>query len=352
MKFIRNAFNIESHHSGNRIDYLDFVRGIFILLVLYHHATAPLHTYISQFHMPALFILSGYTEFLLNRKKPFLAYVKSKFFRLIVPYICFEVLNLLAYFFMKLLFLNVEFSFSDACISIITCINNTYTGLYGRLWFLPAIFIVSIFSYFIKHITKNNTYLVSLFCLLAFALSYISASVLPDRLPFTIDIAFLGTAFFLLGHICGNLIRSFFEGSKHLLTVLCLIVFGFLYILFNKIASPACHMYINEYSDFPFMILCATLGTAIVFIVAKYLFYVVAKITVIKNIIYWYSVNSLAVFPIHLTVNALARPLLRRVGLDNWICLFIIMLISTIPIVNIISNYFPFMLGSFNRKRL
>ena len=83
MDFIRNLFHIKSNGVSSRIAYLDFIRGIIILLVLYHHSDAPYGRYILQFHMPALFILSGYTEYLLNRAKPFQAYVKSKFYRLI-----------------------------------------------------------------------------------------------------------------------------------------------------------------------------------------------------------------------------------------------------------------------------
>jgi len=74
--------------------YLDFVRGILILLVLYHHSMAPYNEYILQFHMPALFILSGYTEYIINKDKSLGKYIKSKFLRLIVPYFSFEVLIL------------------------------------------------------------------------------------------------------------------------------------------------------------------------------------------------------------------------------------------------------------------
>lgn len=350
MKGLRTVFNIKVNDSANRKSYLDFVRGILILLVLYHHANAPFSSYVLQFHMSALFILSGYTEFLLNKKKPFLAYVKSKFFRLIIPYICFEVLNLIAFVLIKCLLGQMDFSFGDACISIVTCINNSYTGLYGRLWFLPAIFVASIFAYLIKRITKNNTYLVLICCVLMFALSYISSSMLPCRLPFTIDIAFLGTALFLLGHICGNIIRVIFEGKKLWVLLLCLVVLGFLFILCNIIADPACYMHMNQYSDFPFMVLCAVSGTAIVFIIARCLFPVITKITILKNIVCWYSVNSLTVFPVHLTIKVLSIPILKLIGLNNWACLLTIMFIVTIPIVNIISNYFPFMLGVFHRK--
>ena len=57
-----------------------------------------MHEYVMQFHMPALFVLSGYTEFCIKKKTSFGAYVKAKFLRVIVPYFCFELLYLILYF--------------------------------------------------------------------------------------------------------------------------------------------------------------------------------------------------------------------------------------------------------------
>ncbi len=99
------------------------------------------------------------------------------------------------------------------------------------------------------------------------------------------------------------------------------------------------------------MILCAISGSVIAFIVSKYLFFLLNKITIINDLFFWYGINSLAVFPIHLTIKVFSKPLLAIVGLNNWICILILMFVLTIPIVNFISNYLPFMLGSFNYKK-
>ena len=69
MEVIRNVFGIKQEENSKRIEYLDFLRGILILLVLYHHASAPFSVFVLQFHMPALFVLSGYTEYLLKNRK-------------------------------------------------------------------------------------------------------------------------------------------------------------------------------------------------------------------------------------------------------------------------------------------
>lgn len=350
MDVIRNIFKIKSDDSPRRIGYLDFARGILILSVLYHHSAAPLGLYVLQFHMPALFILLGYSEFLLNKKKTIWEYVKTKFFRLVVPYFCFETVNFILFMLLKYPSNEVDFSFGDALISIITCINNSYPGLYGRLWFFPAIFVASILSYFIKLISKNKTYIISMFCVLMFAVSYISSAIIPYRLPFATDIAFLGTAFLLLGHIFGNAIKYIFESKKHWFVLLWFAFFGALFILCNKLANPICHMYVNQYADFPFMVICAISGTALAFIVSKYFYLLSGKIAFFKNFVFWYSINSSAVFPVHLTIKVLSIPLLASIQFKNWVSILAIMLIFTIPFVNIITNYLPFMLGTITRK--
>lgn len=345
MKIINSLFDIKTKDSTNRIYYLDFIRGILILLVLYQHAGVPLSSLVLQFHMPALFVLSGYTESILDKQKTFGMYIKAKFFRLIIPYFCFEFLSLAIFTFMCLGD-GIDFSIVAAIISIFTCLNSPFSGLYGRLWFLPAMFLVSNLSYLIKRITKNQTFLTAVFCIAMFAASYAS-TLLPFRLPFTIDIAFLGTGFFLLGYLCRNAIKYILESEKHPIIMCSFAGFAAAFIIGNAFAKPCCYMYINHYENFPVMLLCAVSGTVITFIISKYLFVLFNKIHILTNIVFWYSINSLAVFPVHLTIKMLFLPLLDLVGLNHWACLFIIMFVLTIPIVNIITNYFPCFLGIY-----
>ena len=351
MAFIRKILIARINHSEKRVTYLDFIRGILIISVLYHHSGAPFNSYILQFHMPALFVLSGYTEYILNREKPFASYVKAKAIRLIFPYFCFEIINLILFAILRPWLGKADLSIGDALISIITCINNSYIGLYGRLWFLPAIFVSSINSYLVKKLAKGKPYIIGIICILMLILSYVSSEIIPHRLPFTVDTAFLGTAFFLMGHLSGHFIKNIFEHKNRWRDLLLLAIFGGLFAWCNKIANPTCLMYINQYKDFPFMIICAISGTILCLILAKYLYQLFDKISVIKEVVLWYSVNSLAVFPVHLTIKVLSIPFLSFVGLNNWPVLLAITLILTIPIVNIINIYFPFMLGHFVPKK-
>lgn len=44
-----------------RLDWLDLVKGIGIVLVVWGHTLFPLHSAIDVFHMPLFFILAGLT---------------------------------------------------------------------------------------------------------------------------------------------------------------------------------------------------------------------------------------------------------------------------------------------------
>ena len=80
-----------------RIDYIDNVKGILILLVVLGHCIdgeTYLKTVIYSFHMPAFFIISG---ILLNYSsavgKNFGAFLLSRIRQLLIPYILFEFLG-------------------------------------------------------------------------------------------------------------------------------------------------------------------------------------------------------------------------------------------------------------------
>lgn len=319
-----------------------------MLLVLWHHAMAPLHYVVLQFHMPALFLLSGYTEYCINKDISILAYIKGKFKRLIIPYFLFELFNLIIYFIYNLLFgIKTTTSVTSIISSILFCINNEYMGLYGRLWFLPTIFFSSIFAYIIRKLFINNKKHIVILSILFFLLSYTVSTFVPFRLPFTIDTSLLGTAYILVGFFAGSFLDSITKEKSHLKNLFLFIATGAAFLLTNILGDPQCYMYINKYTDFDLAIFAALSASLLTFIGCKYLYLVVSKIKLLNSVIMWYSNNSLATFPIHLMIKILATPFLVKIGIYNWFTLLMFMFFINIPLVNIINNYFPFMLGTF-----
>lgn len=132
---LRDAFTITKTGCSNRLEYIDQLRGLAVLLVVLQHCGCATGNYILGFHMPLFFFLSGHTYRTIGidtQIKDSLFIIK-KGKRLLIPYFCFELLNLI----ISLILLPLtkyELNIKDALISIFLCINtNSYEGVSLRL---------------------------------------------------------------------------------------------------------------------------------------------------------------------------------------------------------------------------
>ena len=129
---------------SKRINYIDVARGIGILLVVMGHndfaAISPfMHKLIYSFHMPLFFFLSGY---FLSTATPFWTFVKRRFNSLLKPFF----FTIFMIYFFALSF--EKMGFANAVTRIVKSMYGT--GLYidwVQLWFLPHLFVVSIYAY-------------------------------------------------------------------------------------------------------------------------------------------------------------------------------------------------------------
>jgi len=130
--------------SGKRIEYIDIAKGIGILLVALAHADVSLfspylHQWIYSFHMPLFFFLSGY---FFRANTPFWTLLNKRFNTLLKPYLVTIALIYIA----SLSFTTMRFA---------TVIGRIVKSLYGtgyyidwvQLWFLPSLFITSLFAF-------------------------------------------------------------------------------------------------------------------------------------------------------------------------------------------------------------
>ncbi len=357
-KIFSLKYNIDSY-GQKRIEILDFIRGLAMILVITHHAGTPGNMWIIAFHMPFFFILSGYTESLREKSVTdlkFTEYFKKRFIKLVIPYFMFETFNLFVCLFLRIIS-HKSLDLFPYLLRIILCLNpSEFTGELSRLWFLPCIFICDILYYWIIKLTRNKISLLYTAVLL-FILSYEITHRLNSRLPFTIDIAVMATAFMILGYV-GNSIITFLIREKHIITdILCVLTMSL--ILYYVYCRDA-HMYMfeNNYGEYIFSIAGALAGSAVCFVIAKYLYFICGKTGLLKKIFIWYGLNSLACFPVHLQIMYYLKVAFELLchftsiefRLLPWYILLPGMLIFTIPVVNCITAYFPFMLGNFKHK--
>lgn len=148
-----------------RIHYIDMAKGIGILLVVFGHSAFPtseVNRWISSFHMPLFFLLSG---MLLSHtgahEKPLGSTIKKKARTILVPYLWFSIFSII-------------FSAILDTATFATYLPNALLQtvvLYGIsvLWFLPALFFgETIFLFIRKHTSLPVTALLSLLvCLIS-----------------------------------------------------------------------------------------------------------------------------------------------------------------------------------------
>ncbi len=124
---------------SKRLHYFDVAKGFGIILVVLGHIeyiSDPLRTWISSFHMPLFFVVSGMLmRYKDELSRPFASTVKKKARGLIIPYLWFSLL----YFVIDIL--NVALGKIDmATFWEDLQYSLTFYGV-SVLWFLPALFV-------------------------------------------------------------------------------------------------------------------------------------------------------------------------------------------------------------------
>ena len=132
-----------------RINYIDYTKGIAILFVIFGHVYCGHNVatnWIYSFHIPLFFIVSG---FLLNfsKSKDTKKIILKKLKLLMVPYLLFSLINIVGNYLINGL----------STIVLKSDVFNTITlfGI-GALWFLPVLFIVELIFLFNKNIINKN----------------------------------------------------------------------------------------------------------------------------------------------------------------------------------------------------
>jgi fucose 4-O-acetylase-like acetyltransferase len=207
-----------------RIDYLDIAKGIGILLVVMGHNDFSLISpyffkLIYSFHMPLFFFMSG---IFFKPDLSFLTLLRRRFDSVLRPYIFI----ILLIFFATLSFTKVDFAHS---------ITRFVKALYGnghyldwvQLWFLPHLFVVSLFAFlFFKLAHRTGLPWLKWVLLVAvqvvgvlsisvfwpFTLNFFGRVLTLYGLPFSLDLVFVSGFFFIVGYeLFQNFPAAFFK---------------------------------------------------------------------------------------------------------------------------------------------
>ena len=136
-----------------RIDYLDIAKGIGILLVVMGHNDFSLISpfffkLIYSFHMPLFFFMSG---IFFKSDLSFLTLLRRRFDSVLRPYIFI----ILLIFFATLSFTKVDFVHATSRLIKALYGNGHYLD-WVQLWFLPHLFVVSLFAFLFFKLVRQT----------------------------------------------------------------------------------------------------------------------------------------------------------------------------------------------------
>lgn len=292
-----------------RIDYIDNVKGILILLVVLGHCIEGetyLKTVIYSFHMPAFFIISA---ILLNYSsavgKNFGAFLLSRIRRLLIPYILFEFLGYLVQCFTEGFYENLNgFIFRAATFQVHTDVD----------WFLIGLFFGEMAFYF----ARKNKYI----AIAAAAAAFIAAYLVPVRF---VQWSLSAFVFLTIGYY-GML---FFQKSRKLLLP-CAVLIVLLASYFNVRVDINNGVFGNPV----FYLFGAVSGTYLVITLCR-----MDKLQ--TNILNFWGSNSLIVMGTHTQMTRILWPVIFSGSLPAWIgsCgLFLIVLVFETLVIFVVGK--------------
>lgn len=317
-----------------RLDYLDVAKGIGILLVVLAHIygfndsinRGLIVVWIYSFHMPLFFIIAG---MLLKYKKnkDFKTFLLSRIKGILIPYLSFSIITI---------FINIIINGFNKDIIAWNLIYSLIGIGIDVLWFLPALFIGEVLFILINKAIKNDYIKMILITFLFLGSTFISKE--NGLILLLVGRALIALGFIAIGYFGFDLIHN---------KDINIGILGILFII-QIITSK-----LNGFVDLNNLIFNNTILYIFNSILGTYIVVQICK-KISSNYLIYLGKNSLIIMAIHLNLIYLFR---KYIALDLYgyitgLILLIILIALHIPIIQLMNNYTPWMLGKFKKKKL
>ena len=339
-----------------RINWIDNLRWIWILLIVLWHTLMPewsiITKYIFSFHVVLFFILSG---LLFNEKKHtnFKLFFKNKLVRLIIPFFLFNIIFIIIsklewkFEWTRIIDFAVWLFYWDYLWDNWWYMNNTwwFNLVNVSTWFLPALFLTSLYYFIInKFITNKKIKLIILFLISFFI--FIESKYTIFRFPWSAEIALMMTVFYWLANTFKKEIFSFVEriNSKFVLFLVPIITIHLFFLNSVNVST-------NYYWNYFWLILNSILWFLTILIIAKNIWKNKILDFLWKNsiIILWFEWIKISIME---NIHLLSFWLLQY---QRWyleaIIQFVLTILFLIPLIFIINKYLPFIIWWWYKKR-
>ena len=344
----------------NRIPYLDIARGLGILLVVIGHVEvidASLRGYVTSFHMPLFFAISGVLMQERDEEREELrAIARKKLHRLMLPYLIFSLLSFViegARMLLKHLD-GWEILFRQLCQSL--CLQGVST-----LWFLPAMFFATLLFLWLRRHTghRGTILLVSVLTAAAWLCSLWEKSLLlplADVLPYGLLHDILSMMFrsvFCVCFVCVGYYFAYMCGRfrlKKRWELLCAILLLLLTALLNRRSGPVDIRFMTLGN--PVLCLGETIGGSVGVLMLCRAAEGLAALPV-GRIFSYYGRNSLIVMVTHMDFRVLNYSIrlaaFINVLLQNQflycVLILVFVFVMEIAVIECVRRFFPFVIG-------
>lgn len=222
-----------------RIDYIDLFRAFGIIVMIMGHIRfgSYFDKWIHAFHMPMFFFVSGWF-YKSNYYGSVWEQILKKVRSLLLPYIIFEIgqwLILLPFIPEYRNIIIIKYIFTENTFKV-PVESDTFgiSPIPGAMWFLTAIFIAEVIYNLLDRFLKGS-WESHFVVVVIVAFGMLAPSILPFRLPWALDAAFVGVGFFHIAKITRGTKVEKILNIKLWQAIILAIVFGVLIMLCPKI---------------------------------------------------------------------------------------------------------------------
>lgn len=293
----------------SRIDYIDIAKALGIMLVIAGHVVSSnteIKRVLYAFHMPLFFMLSG---MLLRVKSAYSAdtwktLIIKKLRALMLPYIIWALIY-------------SSFSFKHVALAMYgTRETLIMAGSLTSLWFLPVMFLASMLAELVllvsTKVRKNETLAVVVGMAVCFWIGFIFPHHGTYGDLWGMDIAFIATAFMLLGMlVCQEIGLIPKTIWKFAIAVGACVVF----VITVRLSSSSVGYVLMANADYgnPVVFFINAVAGSVLVIMISCLIAVLMHRT---RVLSWIGVRTLGIFVVHKPIIELGRTVVTKMGLS------------------------------------
>ncbi|HEY3362283.1 MAG TPA: acyltransferase family protein [Methanosarcina sp.] len=355
-----------------RLHWIDALKGIGIILVVLAHYSLPIafDTYIFSFHMPLFFFISGFLFDFGKYAESASNFVKGRFKSLIVPYFCFAVITCIFCFLLDELYTpgitSIKFFENNMLhgISHILVAFGPAVSYNPPLWFLTCLFVTELIFYGLAKKYYGEPKKLAFWLIIAGIIGYFYSVYVPIRIPWNVDVALSAIVFYGAGNLFrkftdirsrasfslkvnSGFVEKFARIEKYLPFMAILLSLLYLGYLLKFPTDDKVNMNVLKYGDFFSFYLLAFSGI--------FTFVHLSKRIVSSKVLEYYGRNSLTILALHFPLKDVLIKLaiiilsvdIEYIHYNAGIALglTVLNLIILVPVIYVINNYFPFILG-------